>query len=169
MLQVRKAEERRDRRAGSCHMHGAVAHLDFLLGLVEILGVWISRQIPVRPGVGADRHAGVDHLFGDFRMPGRVLADFEECGLQAFVGQRLEDGGRVRRPRAVVERQNDLFVAEEVVLLEVLEAEAGTAGGVDLDDAGETHAAGFIAWRNIGGGRRGLGLCGRRWRVPLAG
>ena len=160
MLQVREAEERSDRRAGSGHMHGAVAHFDFLLGLFEILGVRIPRQIPVRPSVGPDRHAGVDHLFGDFGMPRRVLADLEECRLQTFVGQRLEDGGRVRRPRTVVEGQNDLLVAEEVVLLEVLEAEARAAGGVDLDDARQTHAARFVAWRNVARRRRGLALSG---------
>ena len=42
------------------------------------------------------------------RMPGRMLADLEEGRFQAFVGQCLEHGGRVARPRAVVERSKRL-------------------------------------------------------------
>ena len=57
-----------------------------------------------------------------------MLADLEECRFQAFVGQRLENGRRVARPRPVVEGQNDCLAAQEVVLLEMLETEAGTAG-----------------------------------------
>ena len=81
MLQVGEAEEGSDWCAASGYMHGAVAHLDFLLGLLKILGVRISRQILMRPGVGADCHPGFDQLFGDFWMPRRMLADLEECGL----------------------------------------------------------------------------------------
>ena len=85
--------------------------------------------------MGADGHAGLDHLLGDFRVPSGVLADLEKRRLQALVGQCLEHGGRVARPRAIVEGQNNFLVAQEVILLEVLEAEAGAAGRVDLDDA----------------------------------
>ncbi len=150
------------------HMHGAVAHLDFLLGLFEIAGVGISRQILVRPGVGADGHSGFDHLLGDLGMPHRVLADLKERGFQTIVGERLEHGGGILRPRTVVERQHDLLLVEEVILLEMLEAEAGAAGGVDLDDARQAHAAGLVACRNVArrrGGRHGGFVCSRCvWR-----
>jgi hypothetical protein len=92
----------------------------------------------MRPGMATDRHAGGNHLLGDLRAPSGVLADLEEGRLQAFVGKLLEHGGRVARPRAVVEGQDDFLVAQEVVLLEMLEAEAGTAGRIDLDNAGLT-------------------------------
>ena len=105
MLQVREAEERSDQRATRSHLYGAVAHLDFLLGQLYILRIRISRQILVRPGVGADRSPGFDYLLGDFGVPHCVYADLKECGLQTFVGQRLEGCGRVLWPGAVVERQ----------------------------------------------------------------
>ena len=164
MLQVREAEERSDRRATRSHLYGAVAHLDFLLGQFDILRIRISRQILVRPGVGADRHPGFDYLLGDFGVPHCVLADLEECGLQTFVGQRLEDGGRVLWPGAVVERQNDLLIAEEVVLFEVFEAETGTTCRVDLNDARKAHPPGAVACRN-GTDRadRRICVCARRW------
>ena len=47
------------------------------------------------------------------------------------------------------------MVAQEIELLEVLEAEAGSARGVDFDDAGDAE--------RIGIGAGGLGG-GRRWR-----
>src|SRR6185369_16583693 len=68
--------------------------------------------------------------------------------------------GRVDRPRTVIEGQHDLLVGEEIELLEVLEAEAGTAGGVDLDHAGNAEGV------RIGAGRSLLNRHGRsgRWR-----
>ena len=42
---------------------------------------------------------------------------------------------RIARPRTVVEGQHDFLVAQEVVGLEMLEAEARAAGGVDLHHA----------------------------------
>src|SRR5262249_33656840 len=93
-------------------------------------------------------------------------------------------GGRIHRPRTIIECQHHLLVAEEVQLLEVLEAEAGTAGGIDRDDARDTKgiwigAIGFERsgrrWWSLGcwwsgwGGRGGLllsGLC-RSWKKRL--
>ena len=158
MLQVREAEERRDLPAFRGHVHRADAHLDFLFGLFDILGVGVPGQILVRPGMRPDRHAGIDHLPGDLGMPSRVLADFEEGRLQTFVSQRLEHGRRVARPGTVVEGQNDFLVTKEVILLEMLEAEAGAAGGIDFDNAREPHTAGFVACGNCIGRRCGLGL-----------
>ena len=64
MLQGRKAEERRDLSAAGGHVHRADAHLDFRLGLLDILGVRVARQILMRPSMGADYHAGRNHLLG---------------------------------------------------------------------------------------------------------
>ena len=50
------------------------------------------------------------------------------------------------------------MVAEEVELLEVLEAEAGTAGGVDLDGTGDAKRVRIVA----GGAGRLRGLLRRR-------
>jgi hypothetical protein len=72
----------------------------------------------VRPGVRADRHPGFNDLLGYFRIPHRVLADLKERGFQTLIGQRLEHRRRVPRPGAVVEGQDDLLVAQEVVLFE---------------------------------------------------
>jgi hypothetical protein len=57
--------------------------------------------------MAADRVTGGSHLLGDFGVPHRVLANLEERGLEAIVGERLEHGRRVVRPGAVVEGQHD--------------------------------------------------------------
>jgi hypothetical protein len=80
MLEGRKAEERRHLAAAGCPIYRAEAHLDFRFGLLDVLGVRVARQILMRPGVGAKRHAGRDYQLGDLRMPGRVLAYLEEGG-----------------------------------------------------------------------------------------
>src|SRR6185295_18439111 len=102
----------------------------------------------------------------DFRIVGRVLADHEERRLDALVSERLQYG-RGRNPRAVVERQDNLFIAKEVMLAEVLEAEARTTGGVDFDRAGRAERVGIAALRRglcaAGGSRRGI-RGGRRAR-----
>src|SRR5207249_1380179 len=123
-----EAEERR-RLAAERHAHGAETLLDLLLGLVGGL----LRQRDMRPGVSADGVALRGHLLEYVGMPERVLADGEERRLDAMRGERAQHRGRGGRPRAVVEREHDLALAEKVVLLEVLEAEARAAGGVDLD------------------------------------
>ena len=159
MLQRWKAEEGCNLSATGGHVHGAEAQLDFRLGLLDILGVGAARQILMRPGVGAERHAGCQHLLGDLRMPSPMLADLEEGRFEAFACQRLDHGGGVAGPGPVVERQHDFLVAEEVILLEMLEAEAWTTRGVDLHDARQAHAARLVARRNGGHRRRGLRLC----------
>src|ERR1700678_3173339 len=110
----------------------------------------------MRPSVAAERHAGLDHLLGNLRMPGRVLADFEERRFETIVSESPEDSRRVLRPGTVVEGQHHFFVAEKIVLLEVFEAEAGAAGGVDLDNARETQSFRFVTGRDAGA-RRGCG------------
>jgi hypothetical protein len=42
------------------------------------------------------------------------------------------------------------MVAQEVIGLEMLEAEAGSAGGVDLDDAGDAERVRVFAFRRRG-------------------
>src|SRR6202041_1257409 len=108
--------------------------------------------------MGNDRHPGRDPLLGDFRMPARMLPDLKEGRLQTFVGKRLDDRHGVLWPGTVVKGQHDLLVAEKVVLLEVLEAKPGAAGGVDFDDARKAHSTGLVAgWdavrRRSGSGR----------------
>ncbi len=89
----------------------------------------------MRPGVAADRVAGGGHLLGDFRMPDRVFTDLEERGFEAIIGKRLEHSRRVIRLRSVVEGQHDFVGAQEVVLLEMLEAEPRSTGRIDLNNA----------------------------------
>ena len=71
MLQGRKAEERRHLSAAGGQLHRTDAHLDFRLGLFDVLGVGVARQILMRPGMGADRHAGRNHLLGCAPSPCR--------------------------------------------------------------------------------------------------
>ncbi len=73
-------------------------------------------------------------------MVGGVLADREEDAGGAFFRERLQYRGRVHRPRAVVKGQHHFLVAQEVEFLEMFEAEAGTARGVDLDRAADRRA-----------------------------
>ena len=61
MLQRQEAEERRDLSAAGGHVH-RVLPISISCGLLEILGIRVARQILMRPGVRADRHAGRDHL-----------------------------------------------------------------------------------------------------------
>src|SRR5262245_45720221 len=96
-----------------------------------------------------------------------MLADREEDAGSAFFGQRLQHGGRVAEPWAVVEGQHHFLLLEEVEFLEVLEAEAGTARGVDLDGAADTERVRIAASRarglrrlRRGRGRRGWSRCG---------
>ena len=142
--------------------HRRDALLDFGLGLVRRH----LRQVLVRPGVRADGVAGRRHLLQDFGMPAGMLADREEQRLGALVGQRLEHGRRVARPRAVVEGQHDFFVAQEVIGLEVLEAEAGAAGGVDLHHAGDAERVRIVAFCRRRPGQGPGHSAPRRWRPP---
>ncbi|MGY4381217.1 hypothetical protein ACVWZ3_008856 [Bradyrhizobium sp. i1.3.6] len=155
---LREAEER-CRIGAEREPHRAEALLDLVLDL--LLRHLLAVQVDMRPRVRADRVALGQHLAQDFGMIGRVLADREEKTLGAFIPERLQHRGRVDRPRTVVEGQHDLLVGEEVELLEMLEAEAGSAGGVDLDHAGNAQRV------RIGTGRPLLhrhGRSGRRRR-----
>lgn len=97
-------------------------------------------------------------LFQDFGMPTGVLADREEHCLGALFSQRLQHRRRVARPRTVVVSQHDFLVAEEVIRLEVFEAEAGSAGGVNLHHARDAKGVRVFAFCLRGGRRGGLGI-----------
>src|SRR3569623_873232 len=77
---------------------------------------------------------------------------FLDLGLALLVRQLLvvEIGG----PRTVGEGQYDFLFAQEVELLEMLEAEAGPAGGVDGDDARDAERVRISAGRFCRRGRR---------------
>ena len=100
------------------------------------------------------------NLLEDFRVVGRVLADREEHRRGAFVGQRLQHRRRVARPRAVVEGQHDFLVGQEIELLEMLEAETRSAGGVDFDHAADAERIGIGAGRLLRNGQRQGGAGG---------
>ena len=128
--------------------HGADTFLEFFLGLVD--GQF--RQIDMRPGMRSDCVSRRGHLLEDFGMPHGVLADGEEQGLGALIGKRLEDRQGVARPRSVVEGQHHLVVAQEIVGFELLEAEAGAAGGIDLNHARDAERIRIPAGRARRGG-----------------
>jgi hypothetical protein len=139
--------------------------LDLFPGLIDrhaLLG-----KVLMRPGVAADGVTGGGNLSQDFRIIGGVFSDREEGCLGALVRQRLEHRGGVVRPRAVVEGQNDFALFQEIVLLEMLEAEARAAGGIDFDRAREPEGIRIAACRGrrAGGGPRRLRLC----RLSLGG
>ena len=75
-----------------------------------------------------------------------MLADRKKERLRALIGQRFEYGRCMSRPRTVVEGQHDFVVAQKVISFEMLEAEAGPAGGVDLDDAGNSECIWIVAF-----------------------
>ena len=165
MLQRREAEERRRRLAAEGPLHRAEAFFDFILAL--LLGQLLVDERRVRPGVRSDRMTGRHHLLEDFGIVGGVLADREEDAGGAFIRERLQHGGRVHRPWAVVEGQHHFLVAQEVELLEMLEAETGAAGGVDLDGAADAERVGIVAGRTGPGGRSPAGR-GQRPERPVA-
>src|SRR4051812_12880794 len=61
---------------------------------------------------------------------GRVLADGEERGLGAMVGQCLQHRRRIARPGTVIKGQHHFAVAQEVVHFKVFPAKTRTRGGV---------------------------------------
>src|SRR5262245_61463181 len=86
-----------------------------------------------------DRVSRCSYLFEDFRMPHSVLADGKEHSLRALICKRFEHCLGISRPWAVVESQHHLAVAKEIVSLELLEAEARAARGIDLNDTRDTE------------------------------
>jgi len=66
----------------------------------------------MRPCVRSNRVSSRRDLLEKFGMPQRVLADREEHRLGALRRQRLEHGGRIARPRPVVEGQDDLALLQ---------------------------------------------------------
>ena len=91
-----------------------------------------------------------------------MQADREEDRLGAVRGERREHRRRVLRPGAVVEGQHHLAFAQEIVALEMLEAEAGAAGGVDLDHPRDPQRIGIAASRRSCAAGGGAGRPGPR-------
>jgi len=94
----------------------------------------------------------------DLRQADRHFAEAEEDRLGALLVERIENGLGGPDLRTVVEGQHHLLVLQEVVSLVVLEAEAGTARRVDLDDAADAESVGIalaIRRGGKGGARRG--------------
>ncbi len=85
--------------------------------------------------MAADGVPAGDYLLQDAGLPHGVLADREEDRLGAMRREGCKHRRRMARPGAIVECQYHLARLQEVVALEVLEAEAGAAQGVDLDHA----------------------------------
>src|SRR5689334_3291826 len=94
--------------------------------------------------------AGSSDLLHDLRVPARMLADRKEERLGALLGQGLEHGGRMSGPRTIVESQNDFMITQEIVGLEMLEAKAGSAGSVDLDNTGNPEGIRVVAFCSCG-------------------
>src|SRR5258705_2242305 len=111
MLQLGKAKKRRRGRAQR-QLDGAEPFFDLGPGL--LLVHFLAVQVRMRPSRGADAMAGRRHLFENFGVVGRVLADREEHRLGAFIRERFEHGGRVYRPGTVVEGQHDFIIRQEV-------------------------------------------------------
>ncbi len=105
----------------------------------------------MRPGVAADGVAGGGDLLEDAGLIGGVLADREEDRLGAVRRHRVHHGHGALRPRAIVEGQHHFAGTQEIVFPEMFEAEAGAAGGVDLDHARNAKRIG-IAWAGCAGG-----------------
>src|SRR5262245_26055945 len=146
MPQGRKAEERTNRLVAESDADSGDAFLNLILAFLLVN----FRQVLVHPGVRSNSVAGRCHLFHDLGMPPGVLADREEDRLGALLGQCLEHGWRMSRPWTIIEGQHDLFVAEKVIGLEMLESEAGPASRVDLDNAGNSKGVGIVALRGCG-------------------
>jgi hypothetical protein len=81
----------------------------------------------------ADGVPGCGHLLEDAGLIRGMQADREEDRLGAVRGKRGKHRGGVLRPGPIVEGQHHLAFAKEIMALEVLEAKAGAAGGVDLN------------------------------------
>ena len=106
---------------------------------------WLQVWLPIECPRAGD-------LLEDAGLVGGVLADREEDRARAMRGERVDDRHRALRPRTVVEGQHDFAGLEEVMLPEMLEAETGPAGGVDLDRARDADRIRIA----------GAGRCGRR-------
>src|SRR5258708_1554522 len=149
--QSREAEIGHSRSADR-PVHGTDAHLDLVLGVV-LYGLDLAvdlaltlgfRQILVTPSMRTDGVPGCGPLLEDPGLIRGMQADREEDRLGAVRGERGEHRVRVLRPGAVVEGEHHLAFAKEIMALEVLESEAGAAGGVDLDHTADPQSVGIV-------------------------
>ena len=148
MLQRREAEERRDRRVGG-RVHGADAHFDFLLGQFD--DRWRRGSAPDPCATRCACRRSCPAATTCLVISGCQLACSpisKKVAFKHLLVSALSDGHGVLRPGTVVEGQHHFLVAQEIVLLEMLEAEARAAGGVDFDYARKAHAARLVAGRD---------------------
>jgi hypothetical protein len=78
------------------------------------------------------------------RIVGGVLAYRKERRTHAFISQGLDNcvGGW---PRPIVKGQDDFFIAQEVMLLEMFEAKSWSPTGIDLDHTRHAECMGIPA------------------------
>ena len=126
---IGEAEERRG-GLGRGLADGRNGELDLSLGERGVEGPLIA----VRPGVRADRMAAAGGLANQLGIGNCHAADDEEGRLGAMGIQCLQHRHGVGSQRPVVERQHDLAIGQEVVVLVLLLAEELSTRGVDLHD-----------------------------------
>src|SRR5262245_60080892 len=85
--------------------------------------------------VGADRVPGVVDTPDDGWIGVRHFTDEEIGRLHAFRGERVEDGIRERRDRAIIESDDDLMVFERQCFRILHAADAGEVSRVDGQNA----------------------------------
>ena len=151
-------------------------------GQFDILDVGVSRQIPYADQVWVPTsHAGLYHLFGDFRVPMSVLANLEKrwlSGTRPLVPST--HGGRVARPRAIDRRSRLTSCrAESHIVLKCSKPKPGPPVRVNFDDAHSKPKAPGVSQGGIaiglwltdafGAGAFGDGWRGRRFSLRHAG
>src|SRR5262245_57426344 len=141
MPQGRETEERCGRLVAKRDADRCDALLDFG---DPILLVQLG-QVLMRPGVRPDGMPGSSHLLHDFGMPPGVLSDRKKDCFGALIRERLEHGWRMTRPRTIIEGEYDFLVAQEIISLEVLKAEARPAGRVDFNNPRDAERVGIVA------------------------
>ena len=86
---------------------------------------------------------GCGYLLEDAGLIRGMQADREEDRFGAVRGECGKHRLSVLRPGPIVEGQHHLTFAKEIMALEVLESEAGAAGGIDLDHTADPQSVGI--------------------------
>src|SRR5205809_5775451 len=97
--------------------------------------------------------SGGRHLLEKTRVIRGMGPNRKEDGLDAVVGKRRKHVLRVFWPGAIIERQHNFAVAQEVVGLEKLRSEGGATGGVDFDSPGNAEGVRIAGTAGCAGGR----------------
>src|SRR5262247_2079575 len=102
--------------------------------------------------VGADRMPRIIDAPDERRISACHVTDEEIGRLHAFRGERVEDGVRVRRDRAIVEGDDDLMVFERQRFRILHAADAGEVSRVDGENAAGAKRM-RTTWARLRGGR----------------